>query len=305
MRRGRLPLEARLKAVERSWLSMELFAPALMNGLLMGFMYALIAAGLSLIYGVMGLINFSHGALVMLAMYVTYWLHELLHLDPLISIVPVAALFFFVGMGLYRSTVRRMLDSPFLMQAVISFGIATFMVNLSLVLWKADFRTIPVSDRRLEVFGTFMGMRQIAGALACLGAFTALSYIVYCTSIGRKIRAVSEDRHAALLMGIDTDAIFSFGWGIGVAAVGVAGAMAAMLYPIFPDVGTRFALYCFAAVTLGGFGSLPGAFVGGLLLGLVESLSGVYIFPALKSAAAYLMFVIVLLVRPQGLFGLK
>jgi len=278
---------------------------AIVSGILMGFIYALMAAGLSLIYGVMGLINFSHGSLLMVSMYSAYWINVYFRLDPLVALPFVTVLMFLLGMGLYKLTIRRMLGAPFLMQAVLTFGISVFFVNMALFKWTANFRTIPqtILTGRMELMGIFMGTPQLVSSLACLLAFGLLFYVVYRTPMGRVIRAVSEDRQAASLMGIDTERIFTLGWGMGLAAVGVAGTMVATFFPVFPDVGTRFVLYCFVAVTMGGFGSLTGALLGGVLVGVIENLSGVFILPAFKAAVVYLVFVLVLLVRPQGFFG--
>jgi branched-chain amino acid transport system permease protein len=278
---------------------------AIVSGVLMGFIYALVAAGLSFIYGVMGLINFAHGALLMLSMYSAFWINTYSGLKPLAAVPLTASLMFLVGMGLYRGLIRRILDAPFLMQAVLTFGVSVFLVNLALFMWRADFRTVYDTglSGRVELLGAYIGMPQLVSSLVCLLAFGALYYLVNRTSLGRIIQAVSEDKQAAKLMGINTDKVFTLGWGIGLAVVGVAGTMVASFFPIFPDVGTRFVLFSFVAVTIGGFGSLTGALLGGIAIGLIENLAGVYILPAFKAAVVYLVFVIVLLVRPQGFFG--
>lgn len=283
---------------------MSLMSAVIANGVLAGFMYALLAAGLSLIYGVMRRVNFCHGALTMLAMYCAYWANVKLGLDPLISVVPIGVVFFLIGAVLYRSTVKPVLDASFAIQCFISFGTATLIVNSVLVLWTADFRRVEAADVRLEVLGASIGSRQLLAALVCLAAFVLLSLLVHRTRAGMRLRAVSEDKNAAVLMGINVEWIYSLGWGIGIATVGVAGTMASMLYPIYPDIGSRFVLYSFVAVTLGGFGSLLGALLGGLLVGLIEAFGGVYVLPAMKSGIVCLVFIIMLLVRPHGLFGI-
>ncbi|MCA1825960.1 MAG: branched-chain amino acid ABC transporter permease [Myxococcales bacterium] len=282
------------------------FAQALASGLLTGFVYALIAAGLTLIFGVMEIVNFAHGEFLMLSMYLSYFFHASLHLDPLVALPLNALALFALGVIVYFALIRRVLKAPMLAQVFATFGLGVFLQNLAQFFWRPDFRTLGdtwVSGKRIAPFGVFVGGPQLAAAIGAVVTTWLLWWLLARTSIGRALLATAEDKQAAALMGIDPDRMFALAWGIGAACVGVAGALLSTFHYVFPQVGSQFALIAFVAVALGGFGSVLGAFAGGIAIGVVESLAGVFIQPALKNLFVFAIYVLVVLVRPRGLLG--
>jgi branched-chain amino acid transport system permease protein len=279
---------------------------ALVSGLLTGLVFALIAAGLSLIFGVMEIVNFAHGELLMLSMYLSYFLHTAFGWDPLAALPVNAAALFALGVIVYFALIRRVLRAPMLAQIFATFGLGVFLQAGAQFLWKPDFRTLGdtlVSGKRLSLLGVFVSGPQLVAGLGAIATTGALWWLLNRTAAGRALRATAEDRHAAALMGIDPDRMFALAWGLGAACVGVAGALLSTFYYVFPQVGAQFALIAFVAVALGGFGSVAGAFAGGILIGLVESLAGVFVAPAVKNLFVFGIYLAVVLVRPRGLFG--
>ena len=278
------------------------------GGLLMGLVYALVAAGLSLIFGLMDVVNFAHGELLMLAMYATLVLHQAIGLDPLVQLPLVAALLFGVGVAIYRGLIARALGIRFntgMAQIFVTFGLSIFLVGTAQLVFGSDFRAITdgvLSNRTLALGKIVLPLSQVAAGLVCLLAFAAL-VLISRTEFGRALEATREDRDAVALIGIDRDKVFSIGWGIGAATVGIAGVMLANFYYISPTVGANFALIAYVTVALGGFGSLLGALIAGVLVGLVEAMTALFIDPSLKQVGIFAIYVLVLMFRPRGLFG--
>ncbi|MEE8275263.1 MAG: branched-chain amino acid ABC transporter permease [Alphaproteobacteria bacterium] len=283
----------------------EIIVQTIISGLLMGFIYALVAAGLSLIFGLMEIVNFAHGEFMMLSMYTAFWLYSLFGLDPLVSIPFCVAALFLVGVATHYGIIRRVLDAPMLVQLTATFGLAVFLRSAAQFLWTPDFRSIrdPIAAGRVEVMGIFLGVPQIVASLGCVLAFAALYLFINRTETGIALQATAQDRDAAALMGIRTDRMFALGWGIGAACVAVAGVLLTNYYFIFPEVGLLFALIAYVAVAMGGFGSILGALVAGVLIGLVEALGGLLIAPAFKYVIIFAMYLAIVVARPQGLFG--
>ena len=282
----------------------EIVAQSLVSGLLMGFVYALIAAGLSLIFGLMEIVNFAHGEFLMLAMFATFWAWSLGHLDPLVTLPGAAALLFVVGVLVYKGIISRILGAPMLAQVFATFGLAVFLRSGAQFLWTPDFRLVqnPWVSGRLSLFGLFIGTPQLTAALAALAAFALLYGFITRTETGLALQATAQDRQAAALMGIDTERMFALGWGLGAACVGVAGALLANFFYVFPDVGAVFALIAYVTVALGGFGNVPATLAAGVCVGLVEVLVGLWA-PAFKYVGVFVLYLVVVLVRPHGLFG--
>jgi branched-chain amino acid transport system permease protein len=285
-------------------MSTEVLLQAVASGLLMGCVYALIAVGLSLIFGLMEIVNFAHGEFLMLAMFTTFWLALLFGIDPLLSVPICAALLFVLGVLVYKGIISRILSAPMLAQIFATFGLGVFLRSAAQFFWSADYRVVPnhVVEGRLNLGGLFLGWPQVVASIAALLAFGTLYLFVTRTEVGLAIQATSEDREAAALMGISSDRMFMPGWGIGSLCVGIAGALLANFLPIFPDVGFLFALLAYIAVALGGFGSIVGALVAGVIIGLVEAIGGLFL-PSFKYVAVFVLYLVVVLVRPQGLFG--
>ena len=280
------------------------FAQLLVAGLLTGLVFALVAVGLTLVYGVMDVVNFAHGEFLMLAMYAAFGL-SLAGIGPLVGLPLTAAALFAFGVVVYRIFVRRLLAGPPEATVFGTFGLLVLMQGLAQALFSSDFLT--AAHRPLQGSLQF-GPVTVAQATLAEGAgalvLTALLFaFVEFTETGRAMRAVAEDRIAATLMGIDVQRINALAFGIGAACVGAAGALLMLSYPVYPTVGAPFALTAFVVVALGGFGSVQGALVGALLVGLLEVFGGFYLPSELKMVPAYLAYLAVVLVRPQGLLG--
>lgn len=282
-----------------------IIAQTILSGVLIGFIYALVAVGLTLIYGVMDIVNFAHGEFLMLSMYVVFWLYALVGLDPILSLPISVAVLFVVGVLTHRFVVRPVLRAPMSAQIFVTFGLMVFMRSGAQFLWSPNYRLIqaPLLAGRLEVAGLFVGKPQLVAALGALVTTALVFWFLKRTETGRALQAVAEDQDAAALMGINPDRTFMLAWGIGAACVGVAGALLANYYYIFPTVGTTFVMMAFVAVALGGFGSVPGALLAGVIIGVVEVLTGLFISPAFKNITAFVLYMVVVLVRPRGLLG--
>jgi branched-chain amino acid transport system permease protein len=283
----------------------DLIIQAVVSGLLMGLIYALVAVGLSLIFGLMEIVNFAHGEFLMLAMFTAFWLWALAGLDPLLSLPVVALLLAAAGALVHLGLIRRLLKAPMLAQVCGTFGLAVALRAGAQYLWTPDFRTIanPWVAGRVQVGPIFIGQPQLVAGVICLLAFVALWAFVTRTETGLGLQATAQDRQAAAVMGIPTERMSALGWGIGLGCVGVAGTMLSTFYYIFPDVGVNFALLAFVAVALGGFGSILGSLVAGVLIGLVESLGGLLIDPSYKTVIVFALYLAVVISRPNGLFG--
>lgn len=275
------------------------------SGLLMGSVYALIAAGLSLIFGLMEIVNFAHGEFLMLSMFTAFWFAVLFGIDPMVSLPLNALLLFLLGVVTYKGVISRILKAPMLAQIFATFGLGIFLRGVAQFLWSPDYRMVPnpMVHGRVEVGGIFLGVPQIVASAAALVAFGAVYWLVTRTEMGLALQATSEDREAAALMGISSGRMFTLGWGIGAMCVGIAGALLSNFFYIFPEVGFLFGLISYVVVALGGFGSIPGALLAGIIIGLVEVLGGLLIAPAYKYAAVFALYLIVVILRPQGLLG--
>jgi len=283
----------------------DLLLQGIVSGLLLGGVYGLVACGLSLIFGVLRIINFAHGAVMMLAMYTTYWLFALCGIDPYLSILITAPLFFIVGMLIQRTVIEPNRFAAEHNQLLLTLGLALFLENLALVLWQGDFRTV----RPTYAGASFMVGEALVEVprLAACGAAIVLAVVLFAflrtTDVGKAIRAVSEEPEGAMLMGIDIGRIRAVAFGIGSACVAVAGALVTPFFYVAPDVGESFNLMAFVVVVLGGMGNFVGALFGGFIVGLAESLGATLLPGSLKQLIVFALFVLVLLLRPAGLFG--
>ena len=283
----------------------EILLQSVISGILMGFVYALIAAGLSLIFGLMEIVNFAHGEFLMLAMFGAFWGWALWSVDPLLSLPLTTLALFVLGVLTYKGIIRWILGGPMLAQIFATFGLAIFLRSAAQFLFGVDFRLIqnPWVQGRISLGGLFIGLPQLTASAAALAAFGFLYWFLRRTETGLALQATAQDRQAAALMGINTERMFALGWGIGSACVGVAGSLLAIFFYVFPDVGATFALLAYVTVALGGFGNVPATLLAGVIVGLVEVLGGMLIAPAFKYAIVFLLYLLVVLIRPQGLFG--
>ncbi len=286
-------------------MNVEVLLQSILSGLLMGFVYALIAAGLSLIFGLMEIVNFAHGEYLMVSMFATFWLYTLWSVDPLFALPISALLLFGVGWITYHGLIKRILRAPMLIQIFATFGLAIFLRSSAQFLWSPDFRLIqdPFVQGRLDIGGIFIGVPQLVASTGSLLAFGLLIWFISYTETGLALQATAQDREAASLMGINTERMFALGWGIGGACVGVAGALLSNFFYVYPDVGFTFALLAYVTVALGGFGSVPGALVAGVIIGIIEVLGGFFIAPAFKYVVVFCIYLLVVSLRPQGLMG--
>ena len=286
-------------------MTIEIIIQAIVSGLLMGCIYALIAAGLSLIFGLMGIVNFAHGEHLMLSMFFSFWLWKLLGLDPIFSLPIVLSILAISGILTHYFLIRFILKATMLVQICATFGLSIFLRSFAQFLWTPDFRNIqkPLIEGRIEILGIFIGQPQLFASFVCLVAFLFLYLFVTKTETGLALQATAQDYKAAETLGINSNKMFALGWAIGLSCVGIAGSMMSNYYFIFPEVGINFALYAFVAVALGGFGSIFGSLIAGLIVGLVESLGGLLIDPSYKLIYIFIIYIVIVIYRPQGLFG--
>jgi len=286
-------------------MTFEIILQAIVTGLLTGLIYALIAAGLSLIFGLMNIVNFAHGEHLMLSMFSSFWLWSLLGLDPVFSIPITILMMAFCGVLTHYFLIRFILKAKMLIQICATFGLSIFIRALAQFLWTPDFRTVdkPLLEGRIEIANVFIGQPQFFASLVCLVAFLMLYLFVSKTETGLALQATAQDREAAEILGIPSNKMFALGWAIGLGCVGVAGGMMTNYFFIFTDVGVNFALFAFVAVALGGFGSIVGCLYAGIIIGLVESLGGLLIDPSFKLLYVFAIYLAVVICRPQGLFG--
>jgi branched-chain amino acid transport system permease protein len=282
------------------------FVQVLIDGLMNGAVYGLVAAGLSLIWGVMNIINFAHGEFLMAAMYACYWIWAFTGLDPLFSWVITGAFLFFLSASSYKLVVRRCIGKAAMAPLLATFGLSILLKNFCLNSFTPNFRLLSgtlLEGRVTHVFGAIVPLPQLVTAVFSLVMLGALHYLITKTRIGWAIQATAMDKDAAELMGIDTERVFTLVFGLGGMCVGIAGGFMTSYLAVFPEVGTLFSLIAFVVVALGGFGSIPGALCAALLIGLVESFAGFYIAPVIKYVAVFALYLAVILVRPKGLFG--
>jgi branched-chain amino acid transport system permease protein len=275
----------------------------------MGLLYALIAAGLSLIFGLMNVVNFAHGEFLMTAMYVTYGLVILLALDPLVLSPLIVAVMFAIGAFCYRFIIvhaMRAKTNAGMVQIFATFGLAIVIRGLAQFIATPDYRSIPHSwlgGKTFDVGGVFMPAPQLVGALVSILAFGGLWLLMKKTDFGKALEATREDAGAVGLVGIDRNRVFALGWGLGAALVGLAGAVLAIFYYIYPDVGGTFSLIAYVTVALGGFGSVFGALAAGVIVGVVEAVSATVLPASMKAVGIYSVYLLVVFIRPRGLFG--
>jgi len=281
--------------------------PAVLNGLTTGAVYALVALGLTLIYGVLHIINFAHGAALMMALYGVYFLKQYLGLDPYLALLPMVAVMFVGGYALQRGIINRASHGKDENILLVTLGLSIVLENIALLAFKSDTRTIdtPYTLATVAIGPAMIAVPKLVAFAGALVTSAVLLWIVRGTDLGRAIRAVAREKHGARLVGIDVDHVYAMSFGIGLACLGAAACFLLPAYYVNPQVGNGFVLVAFTIVVLGGMGSFAGALLGGLLIGVVESLGGLWFGESLGQIGIFLLFIAVLLFRPQGLFGAK
>jgi len=277
----------------------------LVNGILHGGIYALISIGLTMIWGVMQIVNFAHGEFLMLGMYGSFWVFSLYGVDPYLALFLIAPGLFILGVITQRTVIAPILDAPHAAQIFATVGLSIVLQNLALFAWKGDYRNIRLetSISNVKVMGLVISFPRLMAFLITLGLVIALFLFLKKTYVGKALRATADNKRSAQLMGINVNRLYYLALGMGTACVGVAGGILMPMYSVFPTVGAYFSLTAFVVVVLGGMGSMAGAFVGGLIIGVVEAFSGFFLAPALKEVVYFLVFVLILVFKPSGLMG--
>jgi branched-chain amino acid transport system permease protein len=280
-------------------------AQLIVSGILLGGVYALIALGLTLVFGVMRVVNFAHGDILMIAMYLAFWGKEWLHIDPYVSAVLLAALFFVLCMTVLRPFILRLTRISHLAQTFSLLGVSIALQNLALMLWSADFRfvTTSYSSTVLHVGTVGLPLARLVAFVVALLVALAVHLFISRTTLGRAIRATAQDPRVAALMGVDVNYVYAFTFALSVALAALAGGIMIPVFYVYPTVGFEMGIIGFVVIVLGGLGSVPGAVLAGLLIGVVETFSGFWIAENLKQLVYFAVFIAILVSRPSGLFG--
>ncbi|MGE8382789.1 MAG: branched-chain amino acid ABC transporter permease [Pseudomonas putida] len=286
---------------------MDIFLQLLLNGVLLGGTLAIISIGLTLIFGIVRVVNFAHGEFLMIGMYAVYLMNQHFGLHPYAAIIPAVALLFVLGAGMQRFIIQPLLAAEGHIQIFATVGVSIALMNAALMAFGADVLTVSnpsgLGTSSLAIGPLRASSGQVLTFLVSLALVGGLHWFLHNTFLGRAVRATAQHRNAALLMGVNVNRIYIFAFGLGCACLGLAAGMIAPQYPVFPTFGTFFVLTAFVIVVLGGLGSLSGALVGSILIGVVDSMAGYYIAPDLKEVVYFLIFLAILIFRPTGLFG--
>jgi branched-chain amino acid transport system permease protein len=288
-----------------SFPGLPLLLQSIVSGILMGGVYSLTAIGLTLIFGVMRIINFAHGSFMMLGMFTTYWLFILLGIHPYLSLLISIPVLFVLGILVERFLIAQVLNAPEYNQLLLTLGISLFIENFALFLWSPNFRTLDIGYlKKAATVGTVMiSFPKVIAFLFAILLTGLLYYFLKNTDLGKAIRASSEEKEGALTVGINLKRIYYVAFGIGTACVGAAGTLTATFFYVNPHVGGIFVITAFVVVVLGGMGNIIGALVGGIIIGLAESVGAAFLPGQLKQFIIYFIFILVLLFKPEGLFG--
>lgn len=286
---------------------LSILFPAVLNGLTTGAVYALVALGLTLIYGVLHIINFAHGAALMMALYGVYFLRQSLGIDPYLALPLMVVVMFVAGYLLQRGVIERASHGKDENILLVTLGISIVLENVALLAFRSDTRTIDTAYTlsTLPIAGAMIALPKVVAFGGAVLASLVLLWIMGRTDLGRAIRAVAKEKQGARLMGINVEHVYAMSFGIGLACLGAAACFLLPAYYVNPQVGNGFVLVAFTIVVLGGMGSFAGALLGGFLIGVVESLGGLWFGESLGQIGIFLIFIAVLLLRPQGLFGAK
>ena len=288
-------------------LKFDIFLSGLANGLLTGAVYALVALGLTLVYGVLHIINFAHGATLTLAMFAVFVMHSVFHVDPYVAVLALAPLFFLLGYAIQRLVIGPASHGDDSNSLLVTLGLSIIIENALLAGFRSDTRSIdvPYGFSVIEVGQLFLSVPKVIAFCAAFAVTLALSLLLARTDTGKAIRAVAKEKTGATLSGIDVDHIYAVTFGLGAACAAIAACLLMPTFLVNPRVGNAFVLVSFTIVVLGGMGSIAGALLGGLFIGVVESLSGLYFGESLGQIGIFLIFILVLLFKPTGVFGAK
>ncbi len=282
-----------------------MYLQIIINGILKGGLYALMALGMSLIWGVMDIINIAHGVFIMLGAYTTYWLFTLWGVDPFVSLLISMMLMFIFGYIIQRGLINLVIRAEIFITLILTFGIDIFLTNLALLMWTADVRKVKVAyaASNFTIYGVTIPYVRLIAFILALGISLILFIILNKTRLGRAIRATSQDLEAARLAGVNVAHIYGITFGIGTALASAAGTLWAILFPISPTMGGHLTLKSFVVCIVGGLGTMMGPIVGGLTLGIVESLGTNWFGITYESLISFTILVLVLIIRPKGILG--
>jgi branched-chain amino acid transport system permease protein len=284
---------------------LAILIPSVLNGLTTGALYALVALGLTLIYGVLHIINFAHGSLLMLALYGVYFLNRLFGIDPYVALLIVPPAMFAIGYVLQYFVIGRASHGRDENILLVTLGLAIVIENLALYFFRSDTRIVdtPYSFETVAVFGAFLPLPKVVAFFGALATAAALWFVITRTDLGRAIRALAKERKGSRLVGIDVEHVFAMSFAIGVGCLGIAACLLMPSYYVSPQVGHGFVLIAFTVVVLGGMGSFVGALIGGLVIGVVEAVGGLLLGESLGQIGIFAIFILILLFRPTGLLG--
>jgi branched-chain amino acid transport system permease protein len=280
-------------------------AQALTKGLLTGMVYGLMALGLSVIFGVMRVVNFAHGEMMVVGMYLAWMGFEYLGVTPLLSLPFIAAIFFVAGYALQRSLISPFIGRPEYQQFLLLLAVAILLVNAALAIAGPDSRGVQLDSQfdSYELGPLVFDAVRLHAALAAVAIAGLLWFFFTRTRTGKSIRAAADNNMGALVVGLDVKRLYAFTFGVGAACVGAAGALMITIIPVTPFLAGEYTLLAFVIVIVGGLGSMTGALLGGLLIGVSEAVAGLLLDPSLKSMFSFGLLIVVLLLRPQGLMG--
>jgi len=283
----------------------DVYLNVAVSGLLTGLVYGLMALGLSVIFGVVRVVNFAHGEMMTIAMYIAIVLFSALHLDPLVMMVPIAAVLFAFGYALQAGVINPFITRPEHSQFLLLVAIAIIIINVLLILFGPDAQSVQTSYTydSYQIGKLIVDATKLYAALAALVVAAALYAFFRFTRLGTSIRACSDNYTGALVVGLDVKHLYALTFGLGSACVGAAGVMMVLIVDVTPSLGPAYTLLAFVIVITGGLGSMPGALIGGVLIGMTEAMAGLLFSPSAKSMFAFAILVLVLLFRPQGIMG--
>ena len=284
---------------------LSLYLNVAVGGILTGLVYGLMALGLSVIFGVVRVVNFAHGEMMTVAMYIAVALFAAFHLDPLVMLVPIAAVMFAFGYVLQAGLINRFITRPEHSQFLLLVGIGLILANVLLILFGPDAQNVQVAYAfdSFQLGPLIIDATKLYAAVGAIVVAGALFGFFRYTAVGTAIRACADNHTGALVVGLDVNRLYALTFGLGAACVGAAGTMLLLIFDVTPAVGPSYTLLAFVIVITGGLGSMPGALIGGVLIGLTEAMAGLMFSPSAKSMFSFALLVLVLLFRPQGIMG--
>ena len=284
---------------------MTLLLQVLIEGTFTGMIIALIAMGVSLIWGVMYIVNFAHGEILMLGMFISYYFSVKSGLDPLICLPIAAVVMYCFGIVFYKVLIKRVMNAPMLSQLLLTYALSIVLVNVAQIAFGSDFKTVPnqVFTGSFSVGGLIISYSKLVPFIICIATAVILYYILNRTQLGRAIKATALNKDAAALVGINPEKAYMRCVGIATATAGIGGVALSYYFYVYPSVGSVFINFGFVACCIGGMGSIPGAVIGGVLMGIMDTVVGTYTNAALKYLAVFALFLFVVYKRPKGLLG--